>query len=136
MYPDQSKREYPVRALNELGAVRPEKYVAMLAETPVHRSIRGLNPWFFPADPKRAASFCSEAAGRPVLPFAQAVGEDMMACFVPEPSGEPEVLVIDPWIKDKAKVVQARLSNYDAWLNYAAEISRQVQAREAAERDD
>jgi hypothetical protein len=136
MNSNQGNRGYAVQTLKRLGAALPERYQMMLAETPAHRAISGLSPWFFPADPARAIEFCSEAAGRPVLPFAQAVEEDMMACFVPKPFGEPAVVVINPWSEDKTSVVQARLPNYDAWLDYATEVARQVQAREADEDDD
>ena len=130
MNSSQENREYVAQALKGLGAALPENYLAMLTETPVHRAISGLSPWFFPANPERAIKFCSEAAGRPVLPFAQAVEEDKMACFVVEPGGEPAVVVINPWSEDKTTVVQTLLPSYDAWKKYAAEVSREVQARE------
>ena len=126
----QRTRDYVAQALEELGSALPKNYLAMLAETPVHRAINGLSPWFFPANPERAIKFCSEAAGRSVLPFAQAVEEDKMACFVVTPGSEPAVIVVNPWCEDKTTAVQARLPSYDAWQKYAAEVSREVQARE------
>lgn len=128
-------REYAAQVLKARGADCPIKYLKMLAQTPVHRVIKDLDPWVFDHDPESAVEFCSEAAGREVLPFARAAGEDMMACFVPAQSGEPAILVIDPWAHDSAHIIQAELPNYDAWLAYAAEVSRQVQAREAEEKD-
>jgi hypothetical protein len=133
MNSNQENRDYVAQTLKGLGAALPDKYITMLAETPVHRAINGLSPWFFPENPERANKFCSEAAGRPVLPFAQAVEEDKMACFVVEPGDEPAVIVINPWSEDRSTVVQARLPSYDAWLKYAAEVSRKVQARETQE---
>lgn len=129
-------KEYVVGALGDYGMTCPDRYIEMLRRTPIHRAIEGLRPWYFDHDPASAVQFCSEAAGRTVLPFAQAVEEDMMACFVPKPFGEPAVVVINPWSEDKTSVVQARLPNYDAWLDYATEVARQVQAREADEDDD
>nr|WP_314623085.1 hypothetical protein [uncultured Noviherbaspirillum sp.] len=131
MNSSQENRDYVAQALKGLGVDLPEKYLAMLSETPVHQAISGLSPWFFPANPDRAVKFCSEAAGRPVFPFAQAVEEDKMACFVVEPGGKPAVIVINPWSENKTTVVQALLPSYDAWRKYAAEVSRDVRAREA-----
>jgi hypothetical protein len=129
-------REYVVQALNALGSVCPEKYTAMLEQTPENRCIANLRPWAFDQDPATAEQFCSEAAGRPVLPFALAIEQDMMACFLTESSAKPTVIVINPWSEDKTTVVQAQLPDYDAWLKYAAEVSRQVHAREAEEDED
>jgi hypothetical protein len=108
----------------------------MLRQTPENKTISNLRPWAFDHDPESAIQFCSEALGRPILPFAQAVGQDMMACFLPEPLVNPAVVVINPWSEDKATVLKAELADYDAWLDYAAEVSRQVQAREAEEEED
>lgn len=125
--------EYVVGALCNHGVPCPDRYIEMLRCTPIHKTIKGLRPWYFDHDPASAVQSCSEAAGYPVLPFAQAVEEDMMACFVPKPFGEPAVIVINPWSEDKTSIVQAQLPNYDAWLNYATEVARRVQARETAE---
>jgi hypothetical protein len=136
MQPDQEARAYVVRTLERVGAKDTTQYVKLLAATPANRIIEGLDPWFFPPDPERAIGFCSEAAGRPVLPFAQAVGEDMMACFKNEPAVTPGVIVINPWAEDKAKIILAELPDFDAWLAYAQKVSRFVQAREREESDD
>lgn len=136
MSTNPKNREYVVQALKALGSVCPQKYIAMLEQTPENKCIANLRPWAFDHDPATAAQFCSEAVGRPVLPFALAIEQDMMACFVAEPGGDPAVVVINPWSEDKAAVVKAELPDYDAWLAYAAEVSRQVQAREAEEEED
>jgi hypothetical protein len=136
MHSNQATREYIVNALNELGGSCPEQYITMLRQTPENKTISNLRPWAFDHDPESAIQFCSEALGRPVLPFAQAIGQDMMACFLPEPSANPAVVVINPWSEDKAKVLKAELADYNAWMDYAAEVSRQVQAREAEEDDE
>jgi hypothetical protein len=135
MNADDGAKEYTVRALANLGGIPPVRYVEMLRKTPIDRAIEGLRPWYFDHDPESAVQFCSEVVGRPVLPFAQAVEQDMMACFINERSENPAVIVINPWSEDKAAVIRAKLPDYDAWLNYATEISRQVQADEAAEED-
>lgn len=129
-------REYVVRALNSQGSICPARYVTMLAQTPINRVIENLSPWTFLPDPERSAKYCADALGSPVLPFAQAVEQDLIACFVPVLSVSPAVVVINPWSEDKAAVLKAELADYDAWLNYAAEVSRQVQARAAEEEED
>ena len=126
-------KEYVVKALGNTGTSCPDRYIQMLRRTPANNAIEGLRPWYFDHDPESAVQFCSEAAGCRVVPFAQAVEEDMMACFVPRPFGEPAVMVINPWSEEKNSVVQARLPNYDAWLDYATEVACQVRAREAAD---
>ena len=133
---DDEVREYVVRVLNSQGSVCPAHYTTMLMQTPANRVIENLSPWIFLPDPERSAKYCSEALGRPVLPFAQAVEQDLIACFVPAPSVSPAVVVINPWSENKAMVLKKELADYETWLGYAAEVSRQVQAREAEEDDD
>jgi hypothetical protein len=132
---DKDLRTYVVRALAALGT-SPGKYEQLLNATPTNKTIEALRPWAFDHDPERAIGFCSEAAGRPVLPFAQAVGEDMMACFKNEPSATPGVLVINPWAEDKTRVLLAELPDFGAWLVYAEKVSREVQAREQEDADN
>jgi hypothetical protein len=131
MNTNSATREYVGRALDRLGSVCPIRYAGMLVQTPANAVIENLSPWAFLPDPERSAKYCSEALGRPVLPFAQAVEQDMVACFLPEPAGNPAVVVINPWSENKAAVVKTLLPNYEAWLKYAAEVSSRVQAREA-----
>jgi len=129
-------REYVVRTLRSQGLFCPEHYATMLAETPLNKVIENLSPWAFLPDPERSSKYCSEALGRAVWPFAQAVEQDLIACFVPTQSGSPTVVVINPWSEDKRAVLKKEFADYDAWLIYAAEISRQVQASEADEDAD
>jgi hypothetical protein len=110
-----------------------QKYEEMIAETAPGTTIAGLAPWWFQPTPERDVEFCSKAAGRPVLPFAQAVDEDMMACFKTDPSGSPGVLVINPWSEGWGPVVLADLPDFDAWLVYAKQISDEFHARAQAE---
>lgn len=133
MSTDQEVREYVVRALEELGLPCPQKYRDLLARTPAIKLIDGLDPWFFPPNPENSVAYCSEAIGRPVLPFAQAVEEDMMACFLVEPSTNLKVIVINPWAEKKEDVALAELSNFDAWLTYAEQVSHAVRRREEEE---
>ena len=136
MHAYQGNREYILYAFDAFGIKCPQKYITMLRQTPRNRTITNLKPWAFDHDPESAVQFCSEALGRPILPFAQAVGQDMMACFLPQPLANPAVVVINPWSENKATVLKAELADYDAWLNYATELSRQIHAREADEEDD
>lgn len=138
MSADQEKRLYVLRALAQLGSKAPSKYVEMLAGTPANMVIPGLSPWTFEREPETAIEFCSKALGRTVLPFAQAVEEDMLACFETEPSQDPAVVVINPWAQDegewvKGEVEIARLEHFDAWLAYAKRVAEAVQQRDAQE---
>lgn len=136
MHAHRRNREYVADALIELGAICPEQYLTMLETTPENKVISNLRPWAFDHDPASAVKFCSDSLGRPVLPFAQAIGQDMMACFLTDPSNNPAVVVINPWSQDKAEVLKAVFPNYDAWLDYAAQVSRQFQAHETDDEED
>jgi hypothetical protein len=136
MQKDKEARAFVARTLERLGAQGFSRYTELLASTPVDKVIEGLDPWAFLPTPERSNAYCSEAAGRPVLPFAQAVGEDMMACFEMRPGHAPTVIVINPWAENKADVILAELADFDAWLIYAKKVSQAVQAREPEEADD
>ena len=127
---------YVVQALKAQGASVPERYSEMLERTPTDRVIEDLGPWAFLPSPERSVEYCSAAFGGRVWPFAQAIGQDLMACFLPQASQEPKVVVINPWSSNGADVVKAEFADYGAWLPYAAKISREVMERERAEDDD
>ena len=126
-------RMYVVTALKSQGAPVPELYSKALGMTPADRVIEGLNPWAFLPSPERSIEYCSNAFGEHVLPFAQAIGQDLVACFLVQSSQEPRVVVINPWAESGGVVVKAEFVDYEGWLPYAAEVSRKVTERE---RDD
>jgi hypothetical protein len=135
MSDNEQMKTHAVRVLHSQGKdVRA--YAALLLATPTNRTIAALAPWAFDPDPERAASFCSSALGRPVLPFAQAVGENMMACFEVGTSAAASVVVIDPWVKNQANVVLAELPDFDAWLVYAKKVAQDMQARKQADGEE
>jgi len=127
---EDATRRFLVGLLAERGLECPAQYVAMLDGSQAGRTIDGLWPWAFDADPREAIGFCSEAVGREILPFAQAIGEDLMACFDPIKGPELPVVVIDPWNSDKPNVVRATLQNFAAWLSHAELISKSALAAE------
>jgi hypothetical protein len=108
----------------------------MLAITHENQVIANLSPWVFLPVPERSIGYCSEALGQSVLPFAQAVGQDLVACFLVTRSNYPAVIVINPWADNSAGVVRAELQDYDAWLIYAEQISREVAEREQEDDDE
>jgi hypothetical protein len=131
------KRGYVARKMQKSGLAVPASYVSMLARTPPDRVIEGLSPWFFLPDPALSVGYCTEALGRPVLPFAQAVGEDSMACFLGTPRDNPSIVVINPWSDRRGPaIIRAELADYDAWLVYAHRISSEVSARDADQESD
>ena len=127
---------YVVQALKAQGASVPDRYSETLGKTPADSVIEGLSPWAFLPSPERSVDYCSEAFGARVWPFAQAIGQDLMACFLVQSSQEPRVVVINPWADSGASVVKAEFVDYEGWLPYAEEISRDVMERERAEDDD
>jgi len=141
MSTDEEKRDYVLRALAALGSSAPKRYVEMLTGTPKNRGIESLYPWGWDNDPESFEGFCSKALGRLILPFANAAGEDMIACFETQPSQNPAVVVINPWGQDEGEWVKsdveiARLPDYEAWLVYAKKISDNVREREREEAED
>lgn len=123
--PDE--REYVVSRLQNLGAGEAEAYARLLRATPVSRVIEGLSPWAFLPSPRELEPYCSEAAGRPLLPFAQAIGLDMVACFTLPASGGTGVLVIDPWHEGSCQTL-ATLPGFAAWLSYARDLAHRLAA--------
>jgi hypothetical protein len=107
----------------------------MLAEAKPNRTIDGLRPWAFDHDPESAIAFCSDALGREVLPFAQAIGQDLMACFMADQPSSLPVVVINPWASDRSGTIQRTFPDFDAWLVYAKEVSEAVLADEREESD-
>lgn len=135
MFSSQDTKAYAMHATATVEAHVP-RYVELLKITSTNRSIDGLRPWAFDHEPEGAVGFCSEAIGRLVLPFAQAIGEDMMACFEVAPEKTPSVVVINPWAESKAAILLAELPDFDAWLAYAKKVSQAVQVRQQQEVDD
>lgn len=83
---DPVARQYLVRALAELAIPCPARYQEMLDQIPPGKAIPNLYPrWFLP-NPEANRASDSAVAGRPVIPFAQAIGYDLIACFLVEPS--------------------------------------------------
>jgi hypothetical protein len=127
---DPVARQYPLRALAELNMHCPSSYESMLAKVPPNACIPGLYPWWFLPDPKETQQYAAAVAGRPVVPFAQAIGHDLLACFIVEEFASPSVIVINPWSERGAAQVRAILPNYSAWLTYAEETSARFLAQE------
>lgn len=119
-------RRYVVRSLRARALHCPERYLTMLDATPDGQAIRGLSPWIFLPWPEHTAAYCSEAIGEAVLPFAQALGHDLIACFLTEPGPHPEVVVLNPWSPSKRLVRRANLPSFDIWLSYAFHVSRGI----------
>ncbi|MET4676402.1 MULTISPECIES: hypothetical protein [unclassified Luteibacter] len=126
-------RMYVFEELKAQEVFIPERYLQMLRLTPADRVIEGLSPWAFLPTPERSVAYCSEAFGSAVLPFAQAVGEDLIACFVVTPFKSVDIVLLNPWADDPRERIRARFSTYEDWLEYAEEISRVVTERERLE---
>ncbi len=122
-------RQYVVRTLKSQAICCPSRYLSMLAETPAGGPIRGLAPWIFLPYPEYTSVYCSEACNQPVLPFAQALGEDLIACFQNGPANNPTVIVLNPWTHNKRLLRRAELPSFDTWLSYAYHVSRGVGLR-------
>jgi hypothetical protein len=133
---DPTARQYSLHALTALGIPCPEKYMAMLNAVPANEGIPGLYPWWFLPNPEATAQYASAIAGRPVLPFAQAIGQDLIACFLTDSTSEPSVIVLNPWSEVGAARTRAILANYEGWLTYAKETSERFIEREKEDADD
>ncbi|MBK4738444.1 hypothetical protein [Noviherbaspirillum pedocola] len=84
-----------------------------------------LEPWGITADPESNAR-CSAQYGLPLVKFAQAWHEDMIACFIAGTGDNPKVVVLNPWAqtlvdnewRETGQVLE-ELPNFDAWLEWA-----------------
>ena len=81
-------------------------------------------PWGITASTE-ANSLWSEQFHQPLVQFAQAWHEDMVACFCIAKDHEPSVVVLDPWAKScvngiwsETGEVIAELPDFAAWLEW------------------
>lgn len=121
-------RNHVMRTLRSRALDCPQRYVQMLSETPHDMPIRGLAPWIFLPDPARSSLYCTEAFGAPLLAFAQAVGEDLVASFLPD-AATPAIIVLNPWATTKRLMRRAELPSFDTWVSYAYHVACSVRAR-------
>ena len=118
-----------IAALEAENMIAPEAWLSMLRETENMKPIAGLSPWRFLPSEGALGALCASAAKRPVLVFAQAIGEDMIACFASRTGQEPWVLVVNPW--NSGGRVITELADYAAWLLFAETVAREVAELEA-----
>ena len=121
-------RSFVIDALHALGLPCPTGYQEMLNRTPAGEMIPHLAPWFLLSSPAHDAGYCSAAVGRPVLPFCQALEQDLMACFSTHAAENTRIILINPWEEDPEEVVQNVFEDFDAWQKYAGELSALVRA--------
>lgn len=76
--------------------------------------------WGYTSDLAAGSLGYSKLFGRPLVLFAQAFGEDMVACFDGVPDSDPRVVVLNPWGQPKPYIV-AELPSFAAWLTWVAE---------------
>lgn len=83
-----------------------------------------LEPWGITADPEANARY-SEQYGMPLVKFAQAWHEDMIACFVAGTGNEPRVRILNPWAQKlldgewrMTGQVLEELPSFEAWLEW------------------
>lgn len=84
-----------------------------------------LDPWGATTDTESNQRY-SEQYGLPLVKFAQAWHEDMIACFVIGTGDDPKVMVLNPWAqtlvddewRETGQVLE-ELANFDAWLEWA-----------------
>ncbi len=79
-----------------------------------------LKPWGLTCNIAESSVEYSKIYNRPLVVFAQAFHEDMIACFEGIASSEPRVIIIDPWRAEGPDVVD-ELPNFEAWLGWAME---------------
>lgn len=116
----EQSRTWVLRALSRRGYVCPERYARLVRTAAPGAALPGMGPWLFLPYPENTAGYCSEALGETLLPFAQAVGHDLIACFRTIPGRTPRVVVINPWSPVRRGVRVIELPDFDAWLVYAS----------------
>lgn len=128
---ERQARHYALRALGQEESLCPPEYEALLARTPIGKTLADLHPWKLDDDPLSGVALLSQAAGRYLIPFAEAVEHDLVACFAPERHQQPAVWLVNPWSAEKGNAVRAICRDFAAWLQYAEKIAREVRRREA-----
>lgn len=119
------------------GFKYPRSFINHLAEHP--RMSIELQPWH--AEPG-AAIFdpsISEQLGKPVVMFAKADFEDMVACFVVGTGDEPSVVVVNPWHQElvdgqwrQVCLLIEELPSFTAWVEWALnspEVKHEAESR-------
>ena len=97
----------------------PKSFEALLQQLPPKEA---LEPWGITASTE-ANTLYSEQFQVPLVQFAQAWHEDMVACFVADSGLDPKVLVINPWAqacengewKEVGAIIE-QFPNFEAWL--------------------
>ena len=105
------------------GFSYPASFEAFVATNPDAEA--ELEPWGLVADPEADRRYGPEY-GHPLVKFAQAWLEDMIACFVVGADPEPRVVVLNPWAdklvdgewKKVCQVVE-EFPSFSAWLEWA-----------------
>jgi hypothetical protein len=104
------------------GFAYPAKFIEFAHAFPEMED--AFEPWGLTADADSNNRY-SEQFGQPLVKFAQAWHEDMLACFVVSSVGEPAVVVINPWAQEvvasKTEQVGAvieKFPSFDAWLEW------------------
>lgn len=87
-------------------------------------SKEALEPWGISASIE-ANTLYSEQFQIPLVQFAQAWHEDMIACFVVGSGNDPKVVVINPWAQTcengewtETGAILEQIANFAAWLEW------------------
>lgn len=124
------------------GFTYPRSFLQFLQDFPEARE--QFDPWGLVADVE-SNQLWSEASGRPLLQFAQAWHEDLLACFVVDGSADPAVVVINPWqqrmVNGKAEqycMLVEQFPNFEEWLKWMrdSELVRDHAAARAGSVED
>jgi hypothetical protein len=83
------------------------------------------NSWGYTSDVAGGSLRYSKLFNRPLVLFAQAFGEDMVACFDAVPGPDPRVVVLNPWGEPEPFTI-AELPNFAAWLAWVAQDARDM----------
>jgi hypothetical protein len=120
-----------------VGFEYPSSYKDFVRQHPVQ--MENLGSWGYPCDladmstkySKQPTANYNKEINAPLVVFAQAFGEDMIAAFEGVPSPNPRVLVLNPWVgKDPyMTALIEEFENFDAWHEWARveEIARKAE---------
>jgi hypothetical protein len=106
------------RAMLPSGFRYPGDYLQFVVQNP--KIMAELGAWGYTSDIADWSHECSVALGRAVVLFAQAYGDDMIACFEHLSGEEPKVLIINPWgEQNMSHKVLREFSNFTEWHAWA-----------------
>lgn len=105
-----------------IGFSYPAAYKAFVDACPPDvAAMPGLPPWVFSGNLAWAIQESPDMFGLTLVPFAQAVQQDLLAYFIAD--GSSKVVLTNPWGSDERFRYYKEFPSFDDWLDFARAYS-------------